>query len=54
MIFHAGGASNPFTITYVGGTGNDIELTAVPESATLTLLAMAAASAGGYIRRRRR
>jgi len=41
-------------ITYVGGDGNDIELTAVPEPGTLTLLAMAVASAGGYIRRRRR
>jgi len=41
-------------ITYGGGDGNDIELTAVPEPGTLTLLAMALASAGGYIRRRRR
>ncbi|HQL76427.1 MAG TPA: autotransporter-associated beta strand repeat-containing protein [Phycisphaerae bacterium] len=41
-----------FVITYTGGDGNDIVLTAVPEPATMALLALAATGLGGYIRRR--
>lgn len=50
--FEAGGAQ--FAITYVGGTGNDVVLTAVPEPASLGLLLAGAAGLGGYLRRRRR
>ena len=49
--FEAGG--NQFAITYLGGTGNDVVLTAVPEPASLGLLLAGVAGLGGYLRRRR-
>ena len=51
--FGVPGVTASFAITYQGGTGNDVELTAVPEPATMGLLALAAGAMGGYIRRRR-
>jgi fibronectin-binding autotransporter adhesin len=47
--FTAGGV--PLSISYVGGTGNDVVLTAVPEPGTATLAGLAAA---GLLARRRR
>lgn len=46
-------AGNQFVISYVGGTGNDVVLTSVPEPATMTLLALTCGGIGGYLRRRR-
>jgi len=46
-------AGAQFAITYAGGTGNDVVLTAVPEPASLGLLLAGAAGLGGYLRRRR-
>lgn len=48
------GFDSTFAITYLGGDGNDVVLTAVPEPLTLGALAMAMAGLGGYVRRRRR
>ncbi len=42
-----------FVLSYQGGDGNDVVLTAVPEPATMALLGLAACSLGGYLRRRR-
>ncbi|HOD81997.1 MAG: Autotransporter-associated beta strand repeat protein [Planctomycetes bacterium ADurb.Bin126] len=45
---------NQFILTYQGGTGNDVVLTAVPEPVTLSLLMLASAGLAGYARRRSR
>ena len=50
--FYVGTATYPLEITYQGGTGNDIVVTAVPEPATMALLSLAACGLGGYVRRR--
>ncbi|HOD80118.1 MAG TPA: autotransporter-associated beta strand repeat-containing protein [Phycisphaerae bacterium] len=43
-----------FVLSYTGGDGNDVTLTAVPEPITMGLFALAGAGLGGYLRRRRR
>jgi len=43
-----------FVLSYTGGDGNDVVLTAVPEPITMGLFALAGAGLGGYLRRRRR
>ncbi len=52
--FGVPGVTAGFAITYAGGPdGFNVELTAVPEPATMGLLALAGGALGGYIRRRR-
>jgi len=53
-VFYVPTSARPLRITYLGGDGNDIVLTTVPEPATMALLGLAAAGLGGYVRRRRR
>lgn len=50
-VFTVGGE---FSITYQGGTGNDIVLVAVPEPATWTMIGMTIVGAGGAYWYRRR
>ena len=47
-------AGAQFTITYEGGTGNDIVLTAVPEPASAVLLMLAVPAVAARVRRRLR
>lgn len=53
-IFYRPGSAYPLFITYLGGDGNDVVLTAVPEPVTLLALLAGVGSIGGYVRRRRR
>ena len=50
----SGADSQMFQITYAGGTGNDVVLTAVPEPTSAALLLGGLASVLGFRRARRR
>ncbi|OQB85123.1 MAG: Autotransporter-associated beta strand repeat protein [Planctomycetes bacterium ADurb.Bin126] len=50
--FEVGAAQ--FAISYIGGDGNDVVLTAVPEPLSISLLTLAVGGLGGYLRRRNR
>ena len=52
VIRGIGGGPNDLQISYVGGDGNDVALTTVPEPTTLSLLGLGALAA--FLRRRRR
>ncbi len=47
-----GSHGNLFAITYVGGTGNDVVLTAVPEPASALLVMLAVPAVAARLRRR--
>ena len=53
-IFSTPNFGSALRITYQGGTGNDVVLTAVPEPMTMLAVGLGITGLGGYIRRRRR